>query len=204
MIACGHLESRFAAAQGGTSPGEFARPMSRRQITERCELPLPQDPDWHSDSRHQKRVICLDSSLRGESCRAAAAVPFGIAEPPWCWTRKHVHNPVVTQTSQTADPPRAELADANGLLASLVFHHVRPRNRSAADAVQRSRSSQNAQPCPVSVAAPAGRAQFNPRSARPAVIAQTGSPDPVLASIEKLFTELAWRRLRSLAERERP
>lgn len=106
----------------------------------------------------------------------------------------------ITDTGHTADPPPVELVAANGLFASLVFHQVRLRNHSA-DAVQRSGSHRDSNPGPVSVADV--RAQFNMRSGRPVTIAQTGSLDQVSGPIEALFTELAARRLRSLAGRER-
>src|SRR5258708_5514036 len=71
---------------------EIARPMPRRQTTERRELPLPSlRLDWHSDS-HQQRVI-FHSDLLAESCRVAAPRSCGIEEPSRCWTRKTVHSP---------------------------------------------------------------------------------------------------------------
>ncbi len=220
MIGFACIESRFAAArtnfperrtavatlaraQGGTSPAEFTRPMSRRQLTQRRELSLlPPGPDWHSDV-HQKRGIRFDSRVQVESCRLAAPVSCGIEEPPPCWIRKRVHNPAVMRTDQTADPPRAELGDRNGLFASLIFHKVRPRKRSAIDAGQRRFSSHDRKPGSVLVAAPDVRSQFNLLFGRPATIAQAGLPDPVRGPIETLFTELASRRLRSLAARKR-
>jgi hypothetical protein len=182
-------------APGGDSPAGLVRPMSRGQITERRELSLPQGPDWHSadwhsDSQHLQRTVRFDDGLQGESCRLAAPVSCEAEERPRCRTLKVIHNPVALPAGQPADPRGAELATtANGLFASLVFHQVRPRNRSAADAAKRSGSSDDPKPDLVSDAV---------------TIDQAGSPGRVPGPVETLFTELAARCLGSLAARERP
>jgi hypothetical protein len=175
--------------------------MSRRQITERRELLLPPGTDWYSKSL-PKRVIRFDTNLEAETCRRATPVSCGMAEPRHCWSRERVPGPAVTQADQTADWPRAELVGATGLLARLVFRQVRPVHRSAADAGQR-RSSDDTKPGPVLVAAPDAGSQFSVRSKRPVPIARAGAPDTVPAPMEILFTELASRRLRSLAARKK-
>jgi hypothetical protein len=195
------LTATLVRAQGGASTAELARPMSRRQITERRELSLPPGTDWHSKSL-PKRVIRFDANLEAESCRLATPVSCGIAEPPRCWTRERVHGPAVTQADQTADWPRAELVGAVGLLARLVFRQVRPGHRSAADAGQR-RSSDDTKIGPILVAGSDAGSPFSLRSKRPVPIARAGAPDPAPAPMEILFTELASRRLRSLATRKK-
>lgn len=179
----------LAQASGGASPAGFVRPMSRRQIIKRRELRLPQGPDWHSDSHHPKRAIGFEDRLQAESCRVAVPVSCEIEEPPRCWTLKPIHTSAVMPAVQADEPPGAGLATTNGLLASLVFRQVRPRNRSAAHAAERNRSSHDPKPRPVSVAV---------------TIGQAGSQDQGSGAVETLFTELAARRLGSLAARERP
>jgi hypothetical protein len=195
------LTATLVRTQGGASPAELARPMSRRQITQRRELLLPPGTDWHSKSL-PKRVILLDANLEAESCRLATPVSCGIAEPPRYWTRELVPGPAVAQADQTADWPRAELVGATGLLASLVFRQARPGNRSAADAGQR-RSSDDRKTGSVLVAAPDAGSQCFLRSKRSDAIARAGAPDPAPAPMEILFTELTARRLRSLATRKK-
>jgi hypothetical protein len=146
------LTATLVRAQGGASPAKLARPMSRRQSTERRELWLPPGTDWHSKSL-PKRVIRFDAKLEAESCRLVTPVGCGIAELPHCWTRERVHRPAVAQADQTAYWPHAELVGATGLLASLVFRPVLPGNRSAADAGQRASSSYDTKTGPVLVAA---------------------------------------------------
>jgi hypothetical protein len=192
-------------AQGGASRAEFARPMSRRQITERRTVSLlpPPRPDAHSDL-HQKRDICLDFSLPAKFCRLSTPGSCGIAEPPRCWPRKRVHKLTATQTGKTTDAASVELVAANRLFASLVFQQIRPRNGSAANAGERSGSSCEPQPGGVPVSAPDVRSPFPRQSRRTVTFAQAASPEPPTASIEALLTELARRRLRSLAAKERP
>jgi hypothetical protein len=194
------LTATLVRIQGGASLAELARPMSRRQITERRELLLPPGTDWHSKSL-PKRVIRFDANLEAESCRLATLVSCGIAEPPHRWTRERVHGPALPQADQTADWPRAELVGATGLLARLVFRQVRLGHRSAADAGQR-HSSDDTKAEPVLVAAPDEASPFRLRSKRPVPIARAGAPDTV-PPMEILFTELASRRLRSLATRKK-
>ena len=195
------LTATLVRAQGEASPAERVRPMSRRQITERRELLLPPGTDWHSKGL-PKRILRFDANLEAESCRLVTPVSCGIAEPPRCWTRECVHGPVVTQADQTADWPHAELVGATSLLASLVFRQVRPGNRSAADAGQR-RSSDDTKMGTVLVVGPDAGSPFSLRSKRPVPIARAGAPDTVPPPMEILFTELASRRLRSLATRKK-
>jgi len=189
---------------GEASIVRFIPPASRRGITEGWELSLPpQRPVWLFDDQ-PKRLHGFDSSsqaaphaLRGEplSC--------GIEGPPRCWNPRHAHNPAVTQTGQTIDPPGAAFVGANRLFAGLVLLQVRPRDRSAVAPKQRISSSRNLNPGPVSVPAPDAGSVFTPGSERSLTVAQAASPGPPLAPIEALLAELARRRLRSLAAKKR-
>ena len=203
-------DATLARAQGWACRAEFKRQMPRRQITERQKFSLLPQPriDPHSDV-HQKRDISLDFHRRPEFCRLSAEDSAAITEPSRCWDRKSARNPALTQTGPTADPSRAELIGGNGLFASLVFHRVRPRSRSAVDAGPRNCSSAD---CvahapgsgSVMVAAPDIGSLLTLQSRRYVTLARAGLPDLEPAAIETLFTELASRRLRSLAPRERP
>ena len=97
-------------------------------------------------------------------------------------------NPVPTY----GNAPHAELMDAHSLFARLVWHQVRPRERSAADARHRMASPHG------SSAGPAiARSCCTWGAARAAVGTDAALPNPVPASIETLFTELVRRRLDS-------
>jgi hypothetical protein len=184
------------------SIARLAPPMSRRGITERWELSLPlARPKWFRDG-HPKGLV--DSTLQAESARRGAPVSGGIEEPLRCWSPRHAHLPAEEQPGQTTDPTRAELVGANRLFARLVFHQVRPQDRSPAAAKQPIGSSHNRNPDLVSVPAPDAESSLTLRSERSVTTAPAASPDPLPAPIETLFSELAWRRLRRLAAQERP
>jgi hypothetical protein len=197
-----NLTATLVRVQGGASPAVFAHPISGRQITERRELSLPPGTDCRSKSI-QKCVIRFDANLGAESCQCATRGNCGIGEPLCGWTRERVHGPAITQAKSAADWPRGEIVGATGLLAGILFHQVRPANRSGADARQRS-SSDDPRPAPVLVTSLELGLRSAPSSKPHILIAQTGSPDPSPGTIEILFTELAWRRLRSLATRKSP
>jgi hypothetical protein len=84
-----------------------------------------------------------------------------------------------------------------------VLYQVRSHDQPAAAAKQPIGSSHNRNPGLVSVPAPDARSSFTLRSERP-VTAPAASPDSLPARIETLFSELARRRLRKLAAKERP
>lgn len=200
----------LARAQGWACRAEFKRQMPRRQITERRKFSLLPQPrtDAHSDV-HQKRDISLDFNRKSNLCRLSAEVSSATTEPSRYWNRKSAGNPALTQIGQTTDPPRAELIDGNGRYASLVFRRVRPRSRSAVDSGPRSFSSagsaaHNPGSGIVMVAAPDVGSPLVLQSGRRVTLVQADSPDLEPAPIETLFAELASRRLRSLAPRERP
>lgn len=188
---------------GEASIARFAPPTSRRGITGQWELSLPpQRPESFSDV-HPKHLLGVDSTLQAESARRGEPVSCGVEEP-LRWNPRHAHIPVGKQTGQTTDPTGAEFVAANRLFARLVLHQVRPHDRSAAAAKQRNGFSHDRNPDLVSVPAPDAGLSFTPRSERPVTTAPAAAPDPLPASIETLFSELARRRLRRLTAEERP
>jgi hypothetical protein len=168
-------------------------------ITEGWDLSLlPQRPDGYSGG-HPKRLIYFDSSLPDESCCLAAPESCGIAEARRSWTRQCVSSPEATY----AHAARAELVDTHGLFASLVWHQVRPRERSAVDARHPTRSSPDSKTGPVLVGASDVGSPSPLRSAQAVAANQAHSLVSFPGPIETLFSQLAWRRLRSLATEER-
>jgi hypothetical protein len=93
--------------------------------------------------------------------------------------------------------PHAELLDAHSLFARLVWHQVRPRERSAADARHRRGSPHGSHAGP----AIAG-SSCTWGGARSAAITDAALPNLVPASIETLFIQLVRRRLGSPAVQE--
>jgi hypothetical protein len=185
-------DATLVRAQGWASSGELNHPMSRRQVAERRKSSVLPSPRTNAHSVvHQKRDISLDFNKKPEFCRVSAVVSGATAEPLGCRNRESDHNPARSQTGQLADAPRAELIDGNGLFARLVFHRVRPLSQSSVDAGPHS-------------AAPDIGSPLILRSGQRVTLPHVGSLDPEPAPIETLFTELALRRLRSLAPRERP
>jgi hypothetical protein len=174
-------------AQVRASPAEFTLPMShRRENTQQREfLPPPRGTGTHAD-RQQQCGNGFDLSLWREPGHRETPSSCAIAKLRRCGTRKGPPGSVVEQPTA----PRAELVDGHGLLASLVWHRVRPPNHSAADTTRRpSRSDLES----------LGKR----RSAPPVTTAKTASLDQSPASIEALFSHLARRRLRSLAAKEK-
>lgn len=172
-------------AQGRASPAEFTRPMSRRENTQRREFSLqPRGTGTHAD-RHQPCSNAMDLSLQGEFGHLGMPASCAIAELR-CGTRKSLPGSAVEQSAA----PHAELVDAHGLLASLVWHQVRPPNHSGADTETRRPSRSDSE------------SLGKRRSVRPMTTAQTASSEPSPASIEALLSQLARRRLRSLSAKE--
>ncbi len=183
----------LARAQGRASTLEFARPRFRRQIREGDLSPAPQRSDSYSSSP--------EKSEGRFGCHPAVPVSCGIREPTLNLTRQRIPCPAVKQMAPATDLPRAEQVDADRLFASLVFRTVRPRNRSADG--ERGCFSRDPKSGFVSSVAPDIRSLFALRCGRVVTRPQTGSPDPVPPSMETLFAELAWRRLRRLAAGEK-
>ena len=174
-------------AQGGASPAEITRPMSRRENTQQQEFSLPPRRTGKHADRHQQCTNALDLSLWREPGQPETPASCAIAELRRCGTRKTLPGSAVEQPAA----PHVELVDAHGLLASLVWHRVRAPNQSGADTGPR-------RPSRADLESPGKR-----RSVWPVTPAQTASLDPSPASIEALFSHLARRRLRSLAAKEK-
>ncbi len=181
---------------------EFARAMSRRPTTEQREMSVPSlRRDGHSD-RRQKRVI-FDSDLLIASCGFGAPIHCVIEELLRYRTRKGGHRPTATETRQTTNADGAEVVHARRLFASLVFQQIRPRHRSATEAGEQSGWSNEPQLGRVPVSVPEIRSPLR-RSSGLVSSTQTASPALLPVPIEILFTELARRRLHSLAVKQRP
>jgi Domain of unknown function (DUF4338) len=93
-----------------------------------------------------------------------------------------------------SNAPRAELVDAHSLFASLVWHQVRPRDRSASDARRRICSPHGSKAGPMMVGS-----TYTRGAERPAAIMDAALPDPFPASIETLFSKLVRRQLHNVA-----
>jgi hypothetical protein len=188
---------------GEASIARFAPPISRRGITEQWELSLPpQKPECFCDD-HPKHLLGVDSTLQVESDCHGEPVSCGVEKPPRCWNPRNTRIPVGKQTGQTTDPTRAEFVGTSRLFARLVLHQVRPHGRSAAASKQRNGFSHRRNPDLVSVPVADAGSSFTLRSERPVTTAPAAAPDPLPASIETLFGELARRRLLSLTAKER-
>jgi hypothetical protein len=189
---------------GEASIARLAPPTSRRGITEQWELSLPlQRPDCFLDG-HPRCLLGINSTLQAEPARRGEPVSYGIEESLRCWNPGRADIPAGKQTDQTTDFTRAEFVGANRLFARLVLHQVRPHDRSAAAAKQRIGSSDDRNPGLLSVPPPDAGSSFTPRSELPVTTARVASLDLLPAPIETLFSELARRRLRRLAAKERP
>jgi hypothetical protein len=175
-------------AQGGASPAEFTRPMSqRRENTQQREFSLPPRGTGRNADRHQQCSNAFDLSVWREHGHRETPASGAIAELRRCGTRKSLPGSAVEQSAA----PDVELVDAHALLASLVWHRVRPPNQSGADTGPRRPSRSDLEWL--------GKR----KSVRPVTTAQTASLDQSPASIEALFSHLARRRLRSLGAKEK-
>lgn len=174
-------------AQGRASPVEFTRPMSHRRehIQQREFLPPPRGTGTHADP-HQQCGNGFDLSVGREPGHWETPASCAIGELRRCGTR----NGLPGSDGEQSTAAHAELVDAHGLLASLVWRRVRPSNHSEADTIRRpSRSDLES----------LGKR----RSAPPVTTAKTASLDQSPASIGALFSHLARRCLRSLAAKEK-
>ena len=164
----------------------FARPMSRRQATNRRELLLPS----LIPARHQTTVV-FDASVPPAS---AAAIHGNGAEPPRYRNRQRIHYRAAKEASQTIEVASSELIAGNHLLARLVFQQIRPRSRSA---VMR---GQNCSPVETQ---PARTPIASPEIASPVIgCAETPVPAPVPPAAETLLIQLARRCLGGRATEE--
>lgn len=160
---------------------EFARPMSRRQTTNRRKLLLPS----LIPARHQTAVV-LDASA---SLAPGAAIQGNGAEPPRYRNHQRIHR-AAKDASQTIEVAGPELTVGDRLLARLVFQQIRPRSRSAVMEGQ-SCSPEKPQRAHIPIA--------SPDIASPV----TGCAEaPVPPAVETLFIQLARRRLGGRAKEE--
>jgi hypothetical protein len=161
---------------------EFARPMSRRQATNRRELLLPS----LIPARHQTAVVFDPNG----SPSPAAAIHGNGAEPLRYWNHQRIHYQAAKQAGQTIEVVSPELIAGNHLLARLVFQQIRPRSRSAV------MEGQNGSP------------EERQRTRTPIAAPDIASPvigcaeTPVPPAVETLFTQLARRRLGGCAAEE--
>jgi hypothetical protein len=190
-----------ATEVGEASIARFATPTSRRGITEGWELYGPSaKPEWWLDSQPE-RLPSSDSNSQAAAHAGRRELPLscGTGEPPQCWIPRHSYHPAAREPGQATGPPEAGLVGAARLLAGLLLHHVRSRDRSAT-ALQ---ASGHRSPGPASAPTPDARSVTMLGSERSLKIAQSTLSDPSLAPIETLLAELARRRLRSLAAKKR-
>jgi hypothetical protein len=221
MRAFADIESRFAAAravfhqrrtadaaatlagvQGEVSPTEVARSMSRRQIRERQEVPLPlPGSGWDLDSRH-RGVISLDTRLQCDLCRLVASVGCGIPEAPRRGHRRRTCQAAVTPPGQMPESRHVEVVYAHGLFASLILRRVRAQNSSASALEQPSSFSDRRELGLVSAVGSEAHSSFTSRSGQ--TVTTAAEADPPIAPLETKLAELAWRHLRGRAVEERP
>ena len=102
---------------------EFARPMSRRQATNRRKLLLPSLS--LIASAHQTAVV-FDATVPP----TPAAANHG-SVPRYC-NHQPIHYPAAKEATQTIGVIGPELIAGSHLLPRMVFQHIRPRSRSAA------------------------------------------------------------------------
>jgi hypothetical protein len=203
------IDANAAAARanevGEASIMRFGVPTSCGEITEAWELSLPpQRPECYLDGQ-PKRLTDFDSSSQAAAAysRRGEALKCGTEEAERCWNPGPTHDPAVTQTGHATDPPGAVFVGAYRLFAGLVFHQVRPRDRSASAPKQRTSSRRKWNPGPASVPVVDAGSLLPLGPERPLTTAQAASSGPPLAPIVTLLAELARRRLRSLAAKKR-
>jgi hypothetical protein len=153
---------------------EVARPMSRRQATNRRELLLPS----LMPAQHQT-VVVFDPNAPPA---AFAAVHGNGAERPRGWAHQSIHSRAAREASQAIEVARPELISGNHLLARLVFRQIRPRSRLAVTEGQ-NRSPEKPQRAHTPIESP-------------------DIASPVAPAVETLFIQLARRRLGGRATEE--
>ena len=178
---------KVIAFAGIRSPVAAEGAMShRRENTQQRRLSLPPRGTGTQGDRHQQCSNAFDLSVWCEPSHGERPASCAIAQLR-CVTRKSLPGSAVEPSAA----PHAELVDAHGLLASLVWRRVGRPNPSGADTGPRRASRSDLE-------SPRKR-----RSVRPMTTAQTASAEPSPASIETLFSHLARRRLGSLAAKEK-
>jgi hypothetical protein len=180
--------ANLARVPEGASGAELARPISHREIAERREVFAPSS--------------AFDTPADGSSLDFRQSESRHPLTPlPRCWTRKQVFGSALTQ----GNAPCAELVDGHGLIASLVLHQVRPDQRSAVtDAGPQNHSSHAPKPGARPVAVAEVESTLAPGSAKSSPMPEAATSHALPTPLETLFTELARRRVRKLAIREKP
>jgi hypothetical protein len=172
----------LATLSEGASGAELARPISHCDSTARLEL--------------SASLSAFDDGNLRDFSEPESCLP--LSPLPRCWTRKRIPGSAVMQ----GNAPCAELVDARGLFARLVLHQVRPKHRSPlADAGPQNHSSHDPKPGAPSVPVVDIGSLFALGSAKRSPIP---SSHPLPTQLETLFSELARRRVRKLAIREKP
>ena len=168
---------------------EFARPMSRRQATNRRKLPSPS----LIPSAHQTAVV-FDATVPPTP---AAAIHGSV--PRYC-NHQPIHYRAAKEATQTIGVIGPELIAGSHLLPRLVFQQIRPRSRSAA------MGGQNCSPegpeCARSVVACMVSVPSPDIASRVVGCAETSVPAQVAQAVETLFIQLARRRLSGRATEE--
>jgi hypothetical protein len=171
-----------------------ASSMSYPGTSEGGKLPLlPPRGDCDLDDP-AKRPIYFESSLFAEACYPTPSMSSGIVEPWLSGWRPRVPNPTATHRNA----PHAELLNAQGLLARLVWHQVRLRKSPAVTAREPIDHLYDSKTGPAAPDIELPRARRSPRAlATPQATSAPSGP------LETLFSHLARRRLRSLALTQR-
>lgn len=163
----------------------FARPMSRRQATNRRELLLPS-----LIPARQQTAVVFDASVPPVP---AAAIHGNGAEPPRYRNHQRIHYRAAKEADQMIEVASPELIAGNHLLARLVFQQIRPRSWSAV--LRQNCSPEETQPTRTPIA--------SPDIASPVTgCAETSVPAQVPPAVEALFIQLARRRLGGRATEE--
>lgn len=139
----------------------------------------------------------MDSGLEPKICSVAAVVR-GSAEP-----RRHGTSPgILHPAAAPVNAPHAELVDAHNFLASLVWHQVRPRERTRREARPRIKASYPSKARTGLIGAPDVDPPPSQKSALPVMTAHAAPLVSFPRPIETLLSQLARRRLPGFAPRE--
>jgi hypothetical protein len=165
---------------------EFARPMSRRQTTNRRELFLPSlIPDGH------QTAVIFDPSVPSAT---VVAIKGNGAEPARCWTRQSIQCRVAKQAGPTTEMATPALIAESHFLARLVFQRIRPSSRSG---------GMEEQDCSLDEP-PRARTSIAPSNIASPLIRRAEAPvsAPIPPPVETLFSQLVRRQFRGRATKE--
>jgi len=140
----------------------------------------------------------MDCGRPAELCGVVVPVSCGRAEP-----RRQGRRPGVLRPAALADPaPHAELVDAHGFLARLVWSQVRPRGRTPSEPRPRRDAAYPAKASPGWVGVPDVGPPCRLTSTSSVTTAHAASLVSLPGSMETLWSQLVRRRLRRLATKE--